>query len=117
MQTASEKMLLRSRHCYRRYLERSIELSSNSRSFFYRASPVNICNFFVSMDIEYSSNTKKEANIVDVLEINNHIVIQASAGYGKSIFLRHLFLTSIETVILFRYFLICGISQKIAVPS
>jgi len=97
MQTASEKILLHSRHCYKTYLEKSIELNSNCRSFFFRASPVNIYNFFVSMDIEHSSNVKKEASITDVLQINNHTVIQASAGYGKSIFLRHLFLTSIET--------------------
>lgn len=94
---ATEEILLKSRHCYKKYLETSIEVNSKSRSFFFRNSPVNIYDFFVPMDIEYSSEIKQSANVNELLDINHHIIVQASAGYGKSVFLRHLFLTSIET--------------------
>ncbi len=97
LQNVSESILIHSRHGYRKFLENSIELNSKSRSFFYRSSPVPIYDFFVPMDVEYSSSTIEAANIADLLEKNIHLVIQASAGYGKSTFLRHLFLTSLET--------------------
>lgn len=97
VKSATDAVLLHSHHCYKTYLQVSIELNSKSRSFFHRTIPVNIYDFFVPMGIEYSTNSKHEVSINDILEINNHIVIQASAGYGKSIFLRHLFLTAIET--------------------
>jgi ABC-type bacteriocin/lantibiotic exporter with double-glycine peptidase domain len=79
-----------------KYLENQWDKFSNTKTFLFRNEKVPFYEIFfpisiLSNEIEY----KADENILKIFKKNNFISIIGSAGSGKSMLLKHVFLTSI----------------------
>ena len=81
---------------YTTYIEKSAAKFGRAKSFFIRSIPTDIYSFYVPMRVISGNMELPNVSINDIIGLTPRAVITASAGAGKSILLRHLFLDALR---------------------
>lgn len=95
----SNKFRLRLSNTYSDYLRCVLEKYSKSKSFFIRTEPVNLYQHYEPLSIRCNQENIDNPEISSILNFSNFSIVTGSGGSGKSMFMRHLFLSSIITKI------------------
>ncbi|MEC4091391.1 NACHT domain-containing protein [Pseudoalteromonas rubra] len=94
---AHDKLKVTLNTCFSKYVARSYDRYSKTKTLLYRDAPVNIKEFYVRTDLEIGFGQKiKESNFIKELQKNKRLVISGTAGSGKSTFCKSIFLDLIE---------------------
>lgn len=80
---------------YSDYLKNTREKYSKSKSFFIRDKPVDLYSYYVPIGVECGAHEIKKPEFKSCLSFSKRIVIMGTGGSGKSILMKHLFLTCI----------------------
>ncbi len=94
---AKSELELRLKTAYSTYLKNAGEQYGHAKSFFIRSIPTNIYTFYVPMRVTSGKATLPKVVLDDIVSLTKRAVITASAGAGKSILLRHLFLDALRS--------------------
>ena len=81
---------------FKNYLEKSFDKYSKIKTLIYRYSPKYIYDFFEPNDLMFKENSINSANTDDLLDISRYLIIEGTGGIGKSMLMKHLFLSSLE---------------------
>lgn len=81
---------------FTKYLQKSKQKYSKIKTILYRTEPKYIYDFFECPNLTICRKRIKGNCINTLLDISNFIIIQGTGGIGKSTFLKHLFLNTIE---------------------
>ena len=84
------------RATYTNYLTNARLRYSKAKSFFVRNRPTNLYDYYVPVSLQCDSITIPEPSPSACFEQAKRIVISGSGGCGKSVLMRHLFLSSIR---------------------
>lgn len=94
---ALEKLKVNLNLCFTKYLERSHDRFSKTKTLLYREAPVSLKNFYVRTDLSHGHDqTVKESEFINVIELNRRVIVSGTAGSGKSTFCKSIFLDLIE---------------------
>lgn len=94
---AKDKLKVTLNSCFSKYINRSYERYSKTKTILYRNAPVNIKDFYVRTDLELDfSVTVQEIDFINTLQENRRVVISGTAGSGKSTFCKSVFLDLVE---------------------
>ena len=77
------------------YIDSIFARSSKIKSYYFRDEPANFYDFFVPLDVIVGGDTFERVDFKKISFINNSLVISGAGGCGKSILMRHLFLSGI----------------------
>jgi len=93
------KAILRSKleGTYRVYLTRLLDRYSRGKSFFIRSEPVPLYEFFVPLDLSTERRVLRRPGAVDVAEVSTAVIVTGSGGSGKTMIMRHLLISAIES--------------------
>ena len=80
---------------YRTYLERILERHSKAKSFFVRSEPLPIYDFFVPPDISSQQRVLSAPDAAQLASIAPAAIVTGSGGCGKTMFMRHLLVSSL----------------------
>ena len=94
---AKSELELRLKTAYSTYLKNAGEQYGRAKSFFIRTVPTNIYTFYVPMRVSSGKATLPKVALNDIVSLTKRAVVTASAGAGKSILLRHLFLDALRS--------------------
>ena len=94
---AKSELELRLKTAYSTYLKNAGEQYGRAKSFFIRSIPTNIYTFYVPMRVTSGKVTLPKVALDDIVRLTKRAVVTASAGAGKSILLRHLFLDALRS--------------------
>ena len=94
---AKSELELRIKTAYSTYLKNAGEQYGRAKSFFIRSIPTNIYTFYVPMRVTSDKATLPKVVLNDIVSLTKRAVVTASAGAGKSILLRHLFLDALRS--------------------
>ena len=94
---ANREIQIRLENTYKAYLEETASKYSRTKSFFIRNTPVGLYDFYVPIAV-----TSEKTNIADPTYYNlnrnsKRIVILGTGGCGKSVLMKHLFLSCISS--------------------
>ena len=81
---------------YRTYLERILERHSKAKSFFVRSEPLPIYDFFVPPDISSQQRVLSAPGAAQLASIASVAIVTGSGGCGKTMFMRHLLVSSLS---------------------
>lgn len=101
---ATDNIRLHLRNSYKEYLSCVAKRYSIGKSFFIRE-PAYLYSFYVPMCILNGKKRIENAVISQITSINQFAILTGSAGTGKSMMMRHLFLNSISSKIKIPIFL------------
>lgn len=94
---AHDKLKVTLNSCFSKYITRSYDRYSKTKTLLYRDAPVNIKEFYVRTDLEIGFDQKiQESDFIHELQKNKRLVISGTAGSGKSTFCKSIFLDLIE---------------------
>lgn len=93
---ASDKIKIELRSSYNDYLSCVTEKYSKSKSFFIRHEPTYLYSFYIPLGLCCGKRQIEEASSSQLSSISQFAVITGSAGIGKSMIMRHLFLEAIS---------------------
>lgn len=87
---------------FKKYLERSYEKNSKTKTLLYRDTPVNLKQFYVRTDLIVGSSRVKnsvidEKSFVKSILSKRRLIIEGSAGTGKSTFGKSIFIELVES--------------------
>lgn len=91
-----EKIQLKIKSAYTKYLETTAEKYSKSKSFFISERPVYLYDYYVPIGISCASTEITTPSIESCIKESFRIVITGTGGSGKSILVKHLFLDCIS---------------------
>ena len=94
---AQSELQLRLKTAYSTYLNNAGAQYGRAKSFFIRSIPTNIYTFYVPMRVTSGTATLPKVALGDIVNLTKCAVVTASAGAGKSILLRHLFLDALRS--------------------
>lgn len=94
---AKSELQLRLRTAYSTYLKNAGERYGRAKSFFIRSVPTDIYTFYVPMRVTSGKTALPRVVLDDIVNLTTRAVVTASAGAGKSILLRHLFLDALRS--------------------
>lgn len=80
---------------YKNYLEKSIKKHIESKSFFIRDKAVDLYQYYVPLVIKCKETVIENPGYENVTSFSKRIVISGTAGCGKSILMKHLFINSV----------------------
>lgn len=83
---------------YAKYLNKVFKNYSKSKSFFFRDDPVPLYDFYVPLTAATHKNALTVSGIQELARNAPHAIIFATAGQGKSTFMRHLLLGAVTQV-------------------
>lgn len=92
---AGDKIRLHLDRSYKSYLTCVVDRYSKSKSFFIHDQPTYLYDFYVPLGVSCGETKINKAAFNEILSTNTFVIITATAGSGKSILMRHLFLDSI----------------------
>ena len=81
---------------YSAYLIGAAERYGKAKSFFIQDTPTSLYDFYVPVRISSGDLNLPKVSLNDIFCLTKHAVITASAGAGKSMLLRHLFIDAIR---------------------
>jgi hypothetical protein len=81
---------------YTNYLTLLVKTFSRAKSFFFRDDPVPLYDFYVPLRVALPKADLDETDLTGIVRNAPHSIIFASAGQGKSIFMRHLLLSGVQ---------------------
>lgn len=93
--TATNAARLRLKSTYKGYLKTLWDRHSKTKSFFIRGEPSYLYDFYVPLGLKLGNKVTQHPEITDFAAKFPCTVLTASAGSGKSIFMRHLLMSSI----------------------
>lgn len=82
--------------CFRKYLKRSYDRYSKTKTILYRDRPVPLSRFYVPTNVSVGKCTISTDDIDALLGDSTRQVFVGTAGSGKSTFLKHLFTRVVE---------------------
>ena len=94
---AKSELELRLRTAYSTYLKNAGERYGRAKSFFIRSVPTDIYTFYVPMRVTSGKTVLPRVVLDDIVSLTRRAVVTASAGAGKSLLLRHLFLDALRS--------------------
>ncbi|WP_158966099.1 NACHT domain-containing NTPase [Paraglaciecola sp. L3A3] len=95
-----EKLQVTLNTCFSKYIIRSYDKYSKTKTILYRDAPVNLKEFYVRTDLEVSFREKiQESDFINQLQTNKRIIISGTAGSGKSTFCKSIFIDLVESPI------------------
>jgi predicted NACHT family NTPase len=94
---ASNQARLRLAKTYTSYLDRTLKRYSKSKSFFIRSAPVPLYTFYVPMDLSAREQVLTTPGAQDIADVSPFALITGTGGSGKSLFMRHLLISSIQS--------------------
>ena len=94
---AKSEVELRLKTAYSTYLINAGERYGRAKSFFIRTVPTDIYSFYVPMRVTSDKTALPKVVLDDIVSLTTRAVVTASAGAGKSILLRHLFLDALRS--------------------
>jgi hypothetical protein len=95
LKDTADAVRLRLDRTYRTYLGALIERYSITKSFMMRGDPVPLYSFYVPLHLKYRDKIVEAPSVADILRRSQYCVIAGSAGCGKSMFIRHLLLSTL----------------------
>lgn len=81
---------------YENYLSASRLKYSKSKSFFIRSQPVELYSYYVPTGISCGERVIDKPDFNQCISFTNRVVISGTGGSGKSVLIRHLFLSCIH---------------------
>ena len=102
---AADKIKLSQSNSYKKYITAVAEKYSKSKSLFFKSSPVRIYDFYIPLGVTLGKKLKPKVSYSDVINLTNRAVVTGSAGSGKSMLMRHLFLSALKEAKKFRFLL------------
>lgn len=94
---AHEKFKVTLNTCFSKYITRSYDKYSKTKTLLYRDVPVNLKEFYVRTDLELGFGNKiKESEFIEQLKSNKRTIVSGTAGSGKSTFCKSIFLDLVE---------------------
>ena len=81
----------------RKYIDNVYHKSSKIKSYYFRDEPAQFYDFFVDLDVAIGDDKFEKVDYKKIVFIKDHLVISGNGGCGKSILMRHLFLSSLAT--------------------
>jgi hypothetical protein len=94
---AHDKLKVTLNTCFSKYITRSYDKYSKTKTLLYRDAPVNLKDFYVRTDLELGFGDKiKESDFIEQLKSNKRVIISGTAGSGKSTFCKSIFLDLVE---------------------
>ena len=91
-----QRVQVKLRTAYTNYLRNTTARYSKAKSFFIRNQPANLYDYYVPIGLQCDSTTIREPSPCSCFSVATRIVISGSGGCGKSVLMRHLFLSSIR---------------------
>jgi predicted NACHT family NTPase len=82
---------------YREYLSRVLNRYGKTKSFFVRSEPLFLYDFYVPLDLSTQRRTLTMPGPSDIAEVSQRAIITGSGGAGKSLFMRHLLIRSVQS--------------------
>lgn len=82
--------------CFTKYIDRTYIRYSKTKTLLYRDRPVNINDFYVRTDLSFNHEPITENEFIPKLKEFKRVVVSGTAGSGKSIFCKSIFLELIE---------------------
>lgn len=92
----SDDIRLKMEKSYKDYLICAYARYSKAKSFLIRDEATQLYDFYVPLGITCGKKQSNEASIYNFIQKNPFAIIKGSAGSGKSMMMRHLFLNTIE---------------------
>lgn len=92
---AAGEVKLRLRRTYQTYLTSASEKYGKAKSFFIRSVPTKIYDFYVPLGVTHGKEKIPQIGYVEVVALTTRAVITGAAGSGKSMLMRHLFLSAL----------------------
>ncbi len=80
---------------YEGYVSAVLQRHMYMKSFFFRDKPVPLYNFYIPLSVGVEKSKLEHPGITDLLDVSTRAVIAASAGSGKTVFMRHLLIDSV----------------------
>lgn len=97
---AHDKFKVTLNTCFSKYITRSYDRYSKTKTLLYRDAPVNIKEFYVRTDLEIGFGNKiQESDFINEIQKNKRLVVSGTAGSGKSTFCKSIFLDLVENPI------------------
>ena len=93
---ANQQVRLRLKNTYSAYIESAGTRYGRARSFFSRSEPLNIHDFYVPLGVSCGEQQLESVSLSEIEAVTTRAVITGTAGSGKSMLLRHLFLDALE---------------------
>jgi hypothetical protein len=91
----TDQLKLRLKITYRNYLQCVFDRQSKAKSFLIRNEPSFLYDFYAPLGVTCEKRNRPNAAIDNIISKSNFAVITGSAGSGKSMMMRHLFLDTI----------------------
>lgn len=92
---AGDQVKLRLRRTYESYLTTAGERYGKAKSFFIRSAPTSIYDFYIPLGVSYGKKRFPKIKYADVVALTTRAVVTGPAGSGKSMLMRHLFLSAL----------------------
>ncbi|MCH9012106.1 MAG: NACHT domain-containing protein, partial [Proteobacteria bacterium] len=83
------------RRTYETYLTNASERYGKAKSFFIRSTPTRIYDFYVPLGVTHEKKRITHIAYADVVALTTRAVVTGAAGSGKSMLMRHLFLSAL----------------------
>lgn len=93
---ANKEIQLRLKKTYSAYVASAGTRYGRSKSFFNRSEPANIHDFYIPLGVTCGDNKLESVSLAEIESVATRAVITGTAGSGKSMLLRHLFLDTLE---------------------
>ncbi len=93
--TARGKLRLKLRRTYTKYVGNIFERYCRSKSFFIRTEPIQLYDFYVPLDLVVGRKTIANPSAEGIASKHRLCTVCGTAGSGKSMFMKHLLLSSL----------------------
>ncbi len=93
---AKNKARLQLKGTYSSYIASAGSRYGRSKSFFIRSAPTDIYEFYVPLGVTCGEHNLESVSLAEIESLTKRAIITGTAGCGKSMLLRHLFLSTLR---------------------
>jgi hypothetical protein len=94
---AADKLKVRARKGFSLYVTRTYQKCAYIKTILYRDRPVSLTKHYVEPTLSSQGNIVDSKGIVELLSKNRHVAIVGTAGLGKSLLMKSLFMSLVNT--------------------